>query len=54
MYLMARKGYTTIALPDELVLEIDSVIKKKVKGYSSRGEFCKEAIRIHLDRLKTK
>lgn len=42
---MARKGYTTIALPDELVKEMDSVIKRKKKGYTSRGEFVKEAVR---------
>lgn len=26
---MVRKGYTTIAIPDELVKETDSVIKNK-------------------------
>ena len=49
---MARKGYTTIALPNELVEEIDAVIKSKLRGYISRGEFAKEALRSHLDKLK--
>lgn len=42
---MARKGYTTVALPDELMKEIDSIIKSKKKGYTSRGELVKEAVR---------
>ena len=48
---MARKGYTTIALPDELVVEIDALIKTKKRGYSSRGELVKEAVRILIDKL---
>ncbi len=42
---MARKGYTTVALPDELVREMDDIIAKKKKGYTSRGELVKEAVR---------
>ena len=49
---MARKGYTTIALPDELVKEIDLVIKSKKKGYTSRGELVKEAVRNLLNNMK--
>jgi metal-responsive CopG/Arc/MetJ family transcriptional regulator len=49
---MARKGYTTIALPDELVKEMDSIIKSKKKGYTSRGEFVKEALRSLLKQVK--
>lgn len=49
---MARKGYTTIALPDELVSEIDEIVKSKKRGYSSRAELIKEGTRIILDRLK--
>lgn len=45
---MARKGYTTIALPDELVSEIDNIIKNRKLGYTSRGEFVKEAVRNSL------
>ncbi len=49
---MARKGYTTIALPDELVDEIDEIIKSKKKGYTSRAELIKEGVRIVLNKLK--
>lgn len=49
---MARKGYTTIALPDELVSEIDEIIKSKRKGYTSRAELIKEGVRIVLNKLK--
>ncbi|MDD5649535.1 MAG: ribbon-helix-helix domain-containing protein [Candidatus Nanoarchaeia archaeon] len=48
---MARKGYTTIALPDELVSEIDEVIKIKKRGYTSRAELIKESVRLILDKL---
>ena len=49
---MARQGYTTIALPDELVGEIDQVIKSKKKGYKSRAELIKEGVRLILEKLR--
>ena len=49
---MARRGYTTIALPNELVSEIDLVIKSKKRGYSSRAELIKDGVRVILDKLK--
>ena len=47
---MARKGYTTIALPDEMVKEIDEIVKQKKRGYTSRAELIKEAVRILIDK----
>ena len=49
---MARRGYTTIALPDELIAEVDSVIKSKKRGYTSRAELIKEGTRMVLNKLK--
>jgi len=49
---MARKGYTTVALPVELMDEIDVIVKSKKKGYTSRGELVKEAVRNLLKGLK--
>ena len=49
---MARKGYTTIALPDEMVKEIDEIVKQKKRGYTSRAELIKEAVRILIDKIK--
>ena len=49
---MARKGYTTIALPDEMVKDIDEIIKQKKRGYTSRAELIKEAVRVILDKMK--
>ena len=49
---MARKGYTTVALPDELMKEVDFTIKQKKRGYLSRGELVKEAVRKLLDEMK--
>ena len=42
---MATKTFTTIALPDELVIEIDNIVKSQKQGYRSRPEFVKEAVR---------
>jgi len=49
---MARQGYSTIGLPDELIKEIDNVIKKKKRGYTSRAELVKEAVRKLIDDMK--
>ena len=49
---MARKHYVTVALPEELMDEVDIVVKEKRKGYTSRGEFCKQAVRDLLEKLK--
>lgn len=49
---MARKGYTTIALPDELMNEIDKIVESKTLGYTSRSEIIKEGLRLVLDRVK--
>ena len=42
------RKYTNIALPSDLVEQIDRIIKKGGFGYKSRGEFVKEAVRIFL------
>jgi metal-responsive CopG/Arc/MetJ family transcriptional regulator len=39
------RRYTNIALPDDLVEQIDKIIKNKGWGYKSRAEFVKEAVR---------
>ena len=39
------RRYTNVALPVDLIEQIDTVIKKKGMGYKSRGEFVKEAVR---------
>jgi metal-responsive CopG/Arc/MetJ family transcriptional regulator len=44
-------NYKNIALPDDLVERIDSVIKSSKLGYKSRGEFVKEAVRTSLREL---
>ncbi|MBW2966312.1 ribbon-helix-helix domain-containing protein [Candidatus Woesearchaeota archaeon] len=46
------RKYTNIALPDDLVEQIDIIIKKKGYGYKSRAEFAKEAIRNLLREIK--
>jgi len=43
--------YKNIALPDDLVGKIDSVIKNSRLGYKTRGEFVKEAVRSALKEL---
>lgn len=42
---MGAKTFTTVAIPEELIKEVDNIIKEKKLGYRSRPEFIKEAIR---------
>lgn len=44
--------YKNIALPNDLIERIDSVINKSKMGYKTRGEFVKEAVRSSLKGLK--
>lgn len=44
--------YTTVRLPKELMDEIDQIIKRGVRGYKSRSEFIKEAIRKRFEELQ--
>jgi len=41
-------SYVTIRLPKELVDIIDDIVKSDPRGYKSRAEFVKEAIRKEL------
>ena len=43
--------YTNVALPEELIKEIDKVVKESGLGYKSRGEIVKEAVRAFLKDL---
>jgi len=43
--------YTNVALPAELIQEIDGVVKESGLGYTSRGEIVKEAVRRFLKEL---
>ena len=43
--------YTNISLPDELIREIDRVVKQNSLGYKNRADLCKEAIRVLLREL---
>ena len=43
--------YTNVALPEELISEIDKVVKQSGLGYKSRGEIVKEAVRRFLKEL---
>lgn len=43
--------YTNVALPEDLIKEIDKVVKESGLGYKSRGELVKEAVRNFLKNL---
>lgn len=45
-------GYKNIGLPEELIKQIDYMVKNSNLGYTSRGEFVKEAVRNLLKSLK--
>lgn len=42
---MPRKGYTTLALPNILLEQVEKIVKEEKHGFVSRTEFIKEAIR---------
>jgi len=46
------RRYTNVALPSDLIEQIDKIIKKGNLGYKSRGEFAKEAVRNLLKDIK--
>jgi metal-responsive CopG/Arc/MetJ family transcriptional regulator len=46
-----RNNYQAVSVPIEMIGIIDKAIKDK--GFSSRAEFVKQAIRNELERLKT-
>lgn len=45
------RKYTNIALPADLIEQIDNIIKKKGLGYKSRAELVKEAVRSLLKEI---
>lgn len=49
---MARKGYTTVALPNALIEKVDEIVRDKSHGYISRPELIKEAVREKLRNIK--
>ena len=48
-----QDDYTTVRLPKEIMDEIDQIIKRGIRGYKSRAEFIKEAIRKRFEELQT-
>ena len=50
---MAGKGFVTVALPFELVQEIDNIVKAKKYGYRNRPEVVKEGVRKLIREIKT-
>jgi Arc/MetJ-type ribon-helix-helix transcriptional regulator len=53
VFVMSSDEYTTVRLPKELMEEIDEIIRHGVRGYKSRAEFIKEAIRKRFEEVKT-
>ncbi len=49
---MPAKGYTTIALPNILIDQVEEIVNDKKNGYVSRPEFIKEAIREKIRGMK--
>ncbi len=53
---MAQDRYRSVRLPEELIEEIEKVIRSGKHGYKSIAEFIKEAVREELrevDRTKS-
>jgi len=49
---MSSNNYVTVKIPTELADEIDNILNASKRGYKTRAEFVKEAVRIRLDEVK--
>ena len=49
---MPRKRYTTIALPNVLIDQIEDIVKDRKYGYVSKPEFIKEAVSEKIRGIK--
>lgn len=49
---MGAKTFTTVGLPDELMKEIDEVVKNKNYGFRNGPELIKHAVRQLLLQIK--
>jgi len=49
---MSSNDYVTVKIPTELANEIDNILDTGKRGYKTRAEFVKEAVRIRLDEVK--
>lgn len=49
---MTRKKYTNLSIPEELIEEVDNFIKTGKRGFSSRAEVVKQALRDFIDKMK--
>jgi metal-responsive CopG/Arc/MetJ family transcriptional regulator len=44
--------YVTVRIPKQLADEIDEIIRSKTRGYRTRAEMVKEAIRLRIEQLR--
>ncbi len=49
---MGRRRYRTIAIPEDLYLKCEEIVKSGVLGYSSVSEFVKDAVRRRLEEIQ--
>ncbi len=48
------RGYTSVSIPNNLLVEIDELVRNGDLGYASRSEFVKEALRAHVLRVRNR
>lgn len=48
------RGYTSVSIPNNLLVEIDELVNNGELGYTSRSEFVKEALRAHVLRVRNR
>lgn len=49
---MAKIGYRSLRIPENLVAKIEKMIGKEERGYASISEFVKDAIRRRLEEIE--
>ena len=48
------KEYVTVRIPKDLANQVDELIDTIARGYTSRAEFIKEAVRQKIERISEK
>jgi len=48
---MGRKRYRTVALPEDLYLKCEEIVKSGKLGYSSVSELVKDAVRRRIEEI---
>jgi len=47
-----QRGWKSVPLPEDLLKEVDEIVRIQELGYTSRSELIKEAVRLRLAEIE--